>query len=282
MNKTYKYTFLTLFLAFIFVLGSIVGMNGLLQFREKQLLTESGKVIVESPVRAWYGRESNDENENFHNEKNMLTEEQIADVIRSWNSRETEQIHNPVEGQISMETAIQIGEKWIAEIGASEGNEQGTDMLPYSVKAILGVGEQKGDTGKQLEPYYSFWTVEFSNQSRKIVMHVNAVTGKVWRAKVILYDDFSGNMQYEDLLLFVEMAGFTDYNAEAIVVNKDGTQAMLEMENSLLYGQAEYSYIPFKGKGYYNIQENVDNQGEITFEQGYMEITYEILPNSGS
>lgn len=32
----------------------------------------------------------------------------------------------------------------------------------------------------------------------------------------------------------------------------------------------------------YNIQENGDNQGEIIFEQGYMEITYEILPNSSS
>ena len=113
-------------------------------------------------------------------------------------------------------------------------------------------------------------------------MYVNAVTGKVWRAKVILYDDFLENMQYEDLLLFVEMAGFTDYDAESIVVNKDGTQAIFEMEDSLLYGQAEYYYIPFNEKGYYNIQENGDNQGEIIFEQGYMEITYEILPNSGS
>lgn len=282
MNRTYKYTLLMLFLAFVFIFGSIVGMNCILQFREKQLLTESGKIIVESPVRAWYGGESNEESENVHNEKNMLTEEQIADVIRSWNSREMELIHNPVEGQISMETAIQIGEKWIVEMGASKENEQGTDRLPYSVKATLSVGGQKGDIGKQLEPYYSFWTVEFSNQSRKIVMYVNAVTGKVWRAKVILYDDFSENMQYEDLLLFVEIAGFTDYDAESIVVNKDGTQVIFEMEDSLLYGQAEYYYIPFNEKGYYNIQENGDNQGEIIFEQGYMEITYEILPNSSS
>lgn len=282
MNKTYKYTFLTLFLAFVFAFGSMVGMNCILQFREKQLLTERGRAIVESPVRAWYGGESNEESENVHNEKNMLTEEQIADVIRCWNSREMELIHNPVEGQISMEAAIQIGEKWLVEMGVSKGNEQGTDMLPYSVKATLGVGEQKGDTGKQLEPYYSFWTVEFSNQSRKIVMYVNAVEGKVWRANVTLYDDFPENMPYEDLSLFVEMAGFTDCDAESIEVNKDGTQAILEMENSLLYGQAEYYYIPFYEKGYYNIQENGYNQGEIIFKQGYMEIIYEIIPTSSS
>lgn len=282
MNKTIKYTFLMLFLAFCFIFGSMAGMNGILQFRERQLLTESGRAIVESPVRAWSGWKENEESENIYHDKSMLTEEQIADVIECWNSRETEFIHNPVEGQISMEEAIQVGEKWIAEMGVSKGNEQGTDMLLYSVKATLGVGEQKGDTGKQLEPYYSFWMVEFSGQSRKIVMYVNAVTGKVWRAKVSLYDDLPEKMPYENLCLFVEMAGFTETDAESIVVNKDGTQAVLEMEDSLLYGLVEYYYMTFSEKGYYDIQENENNNGEAVFDKGYMEITYEILPNYNS
>lgn len=282
MNKTIKYTFLMLFLAFCFIFGSMAGMKGILQFRERQLLTESGRAIVESPVRAWSGWKENEERENIYHDKSMLTEEQIADVIECWNSRETEFIHNPVEGQISMEEAIQVGENWIAEMGVSKGNEQGTDMLLYSVKATLGVGEQKGDTGKQLEPYYSFWTVEFSSQSRKIVMCVNAVTGKVWRAKVSLYDDLPEKMPYENLCLFVEMAGFTETDAESIVVNKDGTQAILEMEDSLLYGLVEYYYMTFSEKGYYDIQENGNNNGEAVFDKGYMEITYEILPNYNS
>lgn len=282
MNKTYKYTFLTLFLAFVFVFGSIVGMNCILRFKEKQLLTESGRAVVESPVQAWYGWESNAENENVHNEKYVLTEEQIADAIGYWNSREMELIHNPVEGQISMEEAIQAGENWLVEMGVMERDGEETDSLTYSVKATLGVGGQKGDTGKQLEPYYSFWTVQFSGKSRNMVIYVNAVTGKVWRAKVTLYDDLPEKLPYEDLSLFVKMAGFTEYDAESIVVNKDGTQAILEIEDSLLYGQAEYYYIPFNEKGYYNIQENGINQGETVFEQGYMEITYEILPNFSS
>lgn len=282
MNKTYKYNFFTLFLVFVFIFCSMAGMNCILQFREKELLTERGRAVVESPVRSWYGWETNEESEKVYNENYMLTEEKIADIIRCWNSREMELIHNPVEGQISMEAAIQIGEKWLVEMGVSKGNEQGTDMLPYSVKAILGVGGQKGDTGKPLEPYYSFWSVEFANQSRKIVMYVNAVTGKVWRAKVTLYDDFTENMPCEDLSLFVEMAGFTDYDAESIVVNKDGTQAILEIEDSLLYGQAEYYYIPFNEKGYYNIQENGNNHDVTVFEQGYIEIIYEILPKFSS
>ena len=137
MNKAVKYTFLMLFLAFCFIFGSMAGMNGILQLRETQLLTESGRAVVESPVRAWSGWKENEESVNTYHDKFMLTEEQIADVIECWNSRETELIHNPVQGQISMEEAIQVGENWIAEMGVSKGNEQGTDMLPYSAKQRL-------------------------------------------------------------------------------------------------------------------------------------------------
>ena len=38
----------------------------------------------------------------------------------------------------------------------------------------------------------------------------------------------------------------------------------------------------FSEKGYYDIQENGNNNGEAVFDKGYMEITYEILPNYNS
>ena len=53
MRKTYKYTILTLFLAVAFVFGSMEVMNLILRAREKQFLSESGRVVVEAPVRAW-------------------------------------------------------------------------------------------------------------------------------------------------------------------------------------------------------------------------------------
>ena len=51
MKKTYKYTFLTMFLALVFIFGSMAGMNFILYIREDRLLSESGMVVVESPVR---------------------------------------------------------------------------------------------------------------------------------------------------------------------------------------------------------------------------------------
>ena len=53
MNKTAKYTALTLFLAVVFSFGSMAGMDYILLTRERQLLTESGRAVVETPVRAW-------------------------------------------------------------------------------------------------------------------------------------------------------------------------------------------------------------------------------------
>ena len=51
MNKSYKYTILTLFLALVFAFGSMAGMNLILRAKERQLLTERGRAIVEAPVQ---------------------------------------------------------------------------------------------------------------------------------------------------------------------------------------------------------------------------------------
>ena len=57
MKKTYKYTFLTMFLALTFIFGSMAAMNFILYIREDRFLSESGMAVVESPVRPWQGWE---------------------------------------------------------------------------------------------------------------------------------------------------------------------------------------------------------------------------------
>ena len=64
MNKAYKYTLFTVFLSLVFAFGSMVGMNFILEAREKQMLTENGRVVVEAPVRAWQKEEDREEREN--------------------------------------------------------------------------------------------------------------------------------------------------------------------------------------------------------------------------
>lgn len=270
MNKTYKYGIFTLLLAAIFVFVSIEVMNYVLQVRKKELLTEQGKAIVESPVRAWNdGEETEDHSTN--QERYILTEEQMAEAINSWNNREMVMVHEPVEGQISMEAAVKAGENWLTEMDIiqTEG---------YSINAALGVGKRKNDMGKQVEPYYSFWRIQFSNECTNTVLYVNAVTGKVWRAEVRLYDEIPEKIPYEKLRPFVEMAVSLNVNADSVIIDEEKSQAFLEIKKSLLYGQMECYYMPFHEKGYYDVQKNKTFQDEI-LRQGYLEIVYEIRSN---
>lgn len=52
MIRRYKYTFITLFLALVFMVCSMAGMNFIIKIREKQLLTEAGEAEIEAPVCA--------------------------------------------------------------------------------------------------------------------------------------------------------------------------------------------------------------------------------------
>ena len=52
MNRTSKYTLLSLLFAAVFVFGSMAGTDFILQMWEKRRLQESGTVTMESPVLA--------------------------------------------------------------------------------------------------------------------------------------------------------------------------------------------------------------------------------------
>ena len=269
MKKTYKYTFLTMFLALTFIFGSMAVMNFILYIREGQLLSESGMAVVESPVRPWQGwGEEPDEKED--GKRYSLTTVQVRDAVESWNKRLGETLHDPVEGQVSMEEAVLEGEEWMISMGIGEGEVQGAEDGLKFVRAVLGVGIQKGPSKVKLEPYYSFWTVHFSGSYTDAVLYLNAVTGRVWRAEVTLYDNFPEKMPYEKLEQFVEMAGLpvTDGAAE---INEEKLQAFLVVEEGLLYAGLDYRNVALGDNAV------VEYTGRDLPHDRYVVITYEIL-----
>lgn len=274
MNKAHKYTILTVFLALAFTFGSMAGMNFILREREKQFLTESGRVVVEAPIRAWQEQESGEKDENFDKEGYALTTGQMEEVINYWNMRKGITVHNPVNGQISMEKAIQAGEEWLAEMGMGKNN-QIKDIEAYSINATLGVAMQTISTGVQLEPYYSFWTVRFTGLSMNTVLYINAVTGKVLGAEVCLYRNLPDKFPSEKLSLFVEGAGLQENDTE-IVFNSDGTSAFLEIADSQLYAEMGFQR---KQKGYTDLthyeQGNLNADLDIYYKE-YVVITYKL------
>ena len=117
--KKYKYTFISLISAILFIIGSMVASNSILRLRETRLLTESGGIKVELPVREWGGGQNSDESVNgidTNDKKNSLSMKQVEVSVKSWNNRTGVTLHEQVAGQISMEEAIENGKKWLQEM----------------------------------------------------------------------------------------------------------------------------------------------------------------------
>lgn len=239
MNKSYKYTILTLFLALAFAFGSMAGMNFIMREKERRLLTERGRAVVEAPVRSWQGQDGDIEggNGDYTQEEYVLTAEQMKDVISGWDEHRAV-IHPPVNGQISMEDAMKAGEEWLMEMGMIETVEAETCSMYARLSSVV----QNESAEAQLEPYYSFWFVRCSNQSMMVFLYINAVTGKVWNADIILYEDFPEEIPYEKLSLFAELSGLQMSDADIVFKNQEGTQAVLMAEDSSLCAEMEFHH----------------------------------------
>lgn len=264
MSKKYIYTVLSLGAAAIFLFSGMVCMPMVLHTRERELLSESGKAIVESPVRAWQEKEDGTEIEtgsDFDGKRYTLTTEQLEAAVNSWNNRAGETLHNPVGGQIPMEEAIEAGKKWLIDMGIELTGEEYSN---YTVNATLSVGNQKELTGLQLEPYYSFWTVQLKGQSKNTVLYLNAVTGKVCGAEITLYENLPEVLPYENLEQFAEMAGLQGTDT---VIDQESMQAILPIEDSCLIAGLKIKRIP---KKFYDV--NTDSE---LFNE-YAVIVYEL------
>ena len=274
MNKAYKYTLFTIFLSLVFAFGSMAGMNFIMEAREKQMLTERGRTVVEAPVRGWQkqgGSEENEDGEDSAQRSYELTTEQVTEAISSWNSRTGETVHNPVVGQISMTEAIQKGEMWLADMAIEESG-QGSDT--HFVNATLSVPEQNEMSG-QLEPYCSFWTVQFSGGGMNAILYINAVTGNILGAEISLYRNLPDNLPADKLSLFAELAGFQENDTE-IVFNLDGASAFLEIADSQLCAEMEFQR---RKKGYFDLNQYEQDSADVSSELYYNEyavITYKL------
>jgi len=254
--KKYRYTFLSLIFAVLFVIGSMAATNTILRLRETRLLTERGGIKVESPVREWEGGGNSDESAigiDTNGKKNSLSMKQVEEAVRSWNNRTGVTLHEQVAGQISMEEAIENGKKWLAEMKIGDGKEE----VSFLISAELGVSRQKEDTGER-EAYFSFWTVTYFNQSMNAVLYLNAVTGNIWGAEIKLYEGKPKKSSDDRLRLFVKLAGLQAAE-DAPPIDSQEINSTITIKESRLYAQ-EQSY-----------------EMAIQFKNGYEYIAYQLL-----
>lgn len=238
MRRMHRYTLICFLIAVGFILGSMEGMNFILQEKESRLLQESGTARMESPVTIWQetketGRKGTDEE--AEQEERQLTIEQIEEVISYRADTSPEILHEPVEGQISMEDAIASGENWLVEMGFAK-----KDSETFARRASLSLKKNQEISDVSVEPYYSFWTVRFSDKFMYAVLYVNAVTGRVWDAEITLYRDKPSDFSLEKLNTFLELTGIQDDTDNFVEINETNTQARLRIKNSRLCAEMKF------------------------------------------
>ena len=245
MNRASKYTLLSLLFAAVFVFGSMAGTDLILQMWEKRRLEESGTVTMESPVLAWQSAETEEEYVKQDGgplvrdkeEDLTLTEKEIEQVIRYRKNCEGELLHDPVKGQITMEQAFAAGENWLVEMGFWDHSR--THSEPLLHRASLGTKTAKEGLHMPIEPYYSFWTVRFSSTDMYVSLSVNAMTGRVWDAKITLYDieNVNNDKSLDKLERFIRLAGIEAPVEQYVEISDSGSWISMAVKESPLYAQ---------------------------------------------
>ena len=255
MKKTYKYTVLTVFLAIVFSFGSMAGMNLILRARERQILTKNGRSVVETPVQKKAEQEKDKE---FDKNKDTLTIDQIEQVVSLWDGPDEVVVHNPANGQISMGEAIRAGQEWLIKMGMEVERKDNDEVHQY---ATLSTAVRKSSEGEddnedvQTAPYNSFWRVQFYSSSLEAYLYVNAATGQVWSADIILYDDFPKEIPSKKLRDFVELCGLKVSGSESeeeLWQPSYSWMERVEIENSKLIAEMQFmrSQTGYPGSGY--------------------------------
>lgn len=255
MKKTYKYTVLTVVLAIVFSFGGMAGMNLILKARERQLLTKSGRSVVEVPVQTNVGQEKD---QNFNKDRGTLTIEQIEQVVSLWDEPDEVVVHNPADGQISMGEAIRAGQEWLINMGMEVERKDNDEVHQYATlsTAVRESSEEEDDNEDvQTAPYNSFWRVQFYSSSLEAFLYVNAVTGQVWSADIILYDDFPKEIPSKKLRDFVELCGLKVSGSESeeeLWQPSYSWMERVEIENSKLIAEMQFmrSQTGYPGSGY--------------------------------
>ena len=209
MKKQNVFTAMGIVLSLAIALGGWLLVSRMIDMRSDALMSAAGTSPIAMPLQ-------------LPNEtRPVLSEQEIASIVRNWEAGGRSIPHEPTPEQITMEQAIATAENWLSFIGEQLNLPDGWTQPDFddtrSISAHLSQNEQPGSHAL-LPPEYSFWTVGFSNQLMSAVMIINAVEGQVWKTNIQLESAFALEIRREDvsnaLTAFVESVGIEDHSEE--------------------------------------------------------------------
>lgn len=262
MKKRTIYTVSGVILSLLIAFGGWAVIDGLLARKENALLSTREIIPVNMPV------DNSSENSSFNNyppeitdpatiisEYPKLTASEIYRVLDRWESPGSPQPHEPTEGQLNMEQAIDAAKEWLAYF--CQNRWLPAEAIDYDkTNAYLSINivelelveenplinEDEIRDDALLEPFYSYWTVSFSGAGMQTTLIINAGTGQIWQAEIV---SNTTNISFNDISKGELLAAFADYidtggmdglvqiNAEIITGTSDGQTVSAKAELSL-------------------------------------------------
>lgn len=195
-SKGKLYTVILFILSLTVVFGGWFAARELLIRGQEEFLDKSGQVSLRSSGAAFLA-EQDDAGEE---EVEEAYEETIREILTVWENAGSELPHEPKDGQIEMEQAIEAGKAWITDLAQQR-------MIPEELagcefdktSAKLCAREAQGYVDESM---LSYWSVQYIKRDITISLIIHAVYGEVWRADITMNDreEAAGNFTVEELL----------------------------------------------------------------------------------
>lgn len=245
----------------LFISGNRVAADELFKNMENRLLSDMGSLKIETTteladVQDHNWSESTDLSDtavgNEQRSSPELTEEEMAEILNCWRYNGGEVIHEPMKGQISMETAIENAKKWVWEMLQNGGlpeilfnlvSDDGEELMLDSAVAVLLTCDTGYETAKMANLYYSRWNVTFTCDYGMIEFTLNAVTGKVWCVDMTIIGETEKIYSLPDetdVENFARLAGMKTEGACCFVPSETG--GIWSGETGRVYAKGDYMF----------------------------------------
>jgi hypothetical protein len=215
----------------------------LIDIKSDTLLSANGLTPVYAPAVTAPNLPNSDDGrgvtgDDTSSERPLFSEVEIARILLNWETDGEGQLHEPIEGQLGMEQAIDRGKDGLAYF-----YEQGVipeELLAYEKTSAYLCQKRPGDGGSQaLSPYYSYWMLSFTGENGYIMLTLNAVTGQIWKLelKVNLTATVVKEVKTVEQILdvFIDYVGLTGSGMYMV----DGMTASKSFADGMLYAIAQ-------------------------------------------
>jgi len=219
----------------LIVFGGWLLTNELLDRQHLSLVNTVHSVSVKEPPEAELGAVPT---------KVTLSTREIANILKVWQSSQRQHYHDPYDGQLTMEEAINAansGVSYFCENGALPKEILASDFTQTSafLYDVQVTRQAPAGVSPAPDPAYSFWSVSLSNRDVAVNLTLNAQTGRIWLADISSSSqgvDFNGQKALDVLKQYEAYLGLSgggglrsdeayasksyDNNQIGIIVNK--------------------------------------------------------------